>query len=235
MHRALTLRGLFEVVALLTGIVYVQQTASAAAPGPSEAQAAAAAAADAAAAAASADAASASASAAAAAAVAGDRPVSIWAPYNNRGPPVDWREPSLLQPNGGPLSDARSRDPEESSEGPLGGPSEDTFVRVTPEPTSPALPPGTAAAEPAGVDASAEDNSTLQPRLYLSQQQQQQRDQRQRQWLNRDEQEDVLLQELLQHTAAQAWALGRRQSLYSSNNPPASNQFLERREAPQRQ
>lgn len=97
---------------------------------------------------------------------------------------------------------------------------------AVPEPTSTA--PQAPASAIAPVDVSAEDNSTFDPRLYLSQQQQQQRSQRQQQWMSLESQQDALLQQLLQQTAVQAWDAYRRQRLDGAVEAPISD-FLARR------
>lgn len=92
---------------------------------------------------------------------------------------------------------------------------------AVPEPTSVAPQAPTAAIAP--VDVSAEDNSTFDPRLYMSQQQRSQR----QQWMSLESQQDALLQQLLQQTAVQAWDAYRRQRLDVAE--PPSSDFLARR------
>lgn len=241
----MTIRTVFKLT-LFTGILYhyTQQTAAAAAYESTVVAAAAAAAAQAASAAADAAAASAAAAAAAVAAAEG-RPFhlgsqgGLWPTVSSRrdGGSRPQRPPHNMGPGAGTAPGAAFDSSFQSPDARLnldatnrGSQERSPFGSFAPaEPTSVATPPGVGTALPA-VDTSTEDNSTFEPRLYLSTQQQQQQQQRQQKWMDPEKQQDVLLQHLLQHTAAQAWDNHRRQRFEESET--AVGDFLARRVAP---
>lgn len=244
----MTVPTVFKLLTLFTGIMYpyIQQTAAAAAY-ESTVVAAAAAAAAAQAASAAADAAAASAAAAAAAVAAAEgRPFhlgsqgGLWSAMSGRrdgGSRPHQRPPHNMGPGAGTAPGAafdssfQSPDARINLDTPNRGSQERSpFGSFAPaEPTSVATPPGVGTALPS-VDTSTEDSSTFEPRLYLSTQQQQQQQQRQQKWMDPEKQQDVLLQHLLQHTAAQAWDNHRRQRFEESET--AVGDFLARRVAP---
>lgn len=242
----MTLQGLFKFLFLFTGI-YLKHVSAA---GPHDTQAVAAAARAAAvaarAAAVAADAAAAAilptqsaesaqgalegisnhASAASASAAAGQQIPELPLPQHQHGPsnlPVPGQQlPGYVSPTAAAAAD--DRNPLSGSIGIPRATQERAYA--VPEPTSAA--PQAPASAIAPVDVSAEDNSTFDPRLYMSQQQQQQRSQRQQQWMSLESQQDALLQQLLQQTAVQAWDAYRRQRLDGAVEAPASD-FLARR------
>ncbi|OEH76172.1 uncharacterized protein LOC34619539 [Cyclospora cayetanensis] len=73
----------------------------------------------------------------------------------------------------------------------------------------------------APVDVSAEDNSTFDTRLYLPVHRRSQ--ERQQQWMSDEMRQDVLVEQLLQNTAAQPWDAYRRQRLSGLTTTPTSD------------
>ncbi|KAL8438853.1 hypothetical protein Efla_000771 [Eimeria flavescens] len=233
MSKQVTFKAIFKLLTVFTGILFVRQVAAgphtrtegSSSPAIAAAQAAAAAAAEAAAAAARA-------AAAAAAAIASGGPLPEGS--TDQGTPLTEQRQtrfetqdqqpvssSLLSPAAAAPTAASSSSASFLKLARAGGPRAIEELQPPGDPTSPATPPGVAAA----VDSSAEDSSTFEPRLYLPPRRPPLDERRRKQWLSEEAQYDVLLQQLMEQTAAQAWNAYRRHR-FDPLTEPAATEFL---------
>ncbi|KAL8454201.1 hypothetical protein Emed_000459 [Eimeria media] len=246
MSKQITFRFIFKILSIFTGILFVRH-ASAGVVSPTDAEATVAAAQAAAAAAEAAAAAARAAAAAAAEAFAAGARLA-------RAAATQTPEASFSQGELQPPDVSKQTTTPSSSESALAAsattarlsegltPTERVREEGPPSPavdeappsvgdrTSPALPPGSSTA----VDVSAEDSSTFEPRLYLPPQRPPLEQRRRKQWLGEEAQLDVLLQQVLEQTAAQAWNAYRRHR-FEALMEPTTTEFLVRRRERQRE
>ncbi|KAL8450144.1 hypothetical protein Emag_003388 [Eimeria magna] len=246
MSKQITFKSMFKILSVFTGILFVRQAAAGAVT-PADAEATVAAAQAAAAAAEAAAAAARAAAAAAAEAIAaGSRLARRSAIQNPEASssqgdlqPPDVSEQTITPPSSVPAlaasttsvrlsEDSLSRTEEGRARGSY--PAVNEALPSAGDRTSPALPPGSSTA----VDVSAEDNSTFEPRLYLPPQRPPLEERRRKQWLGEEAQLDVLLQQVLEQTAAQAWNAYRRHR-FEALMEPTTAEFLVRRRERQRE
>ncbi|KAL8434385.1 hypothetical protein ACSSS7_003211 [Eimeria intestinalis] len=238
MSKQSTFKFLFKLLSVFTGILFVRQ-AGAGIVSSADAEATVAAAQAAAAAAEAAAAAAKAAAAAAAEVVAGSRLARAAA---SESPEASHDEELQLsaseQPTSLPSSQsafaASTTSARPSERPPRRGRGPRTDVGEGPpsagDRTSPALPPGSSTA----LDVSAEDSTTFEPRLYLPPQRPPLEERRRRQWMGEEAQFDVLLQQVMEQTAAQAWNSYRRHR-FEALMEPTTTEFLVRRRERQRE